>query len=464
MSQTHRKLLPLVLAASAVAAAPAQAANDAMMELLKVLKDKGTLDAATYESLVNAAKADDEHVTHAKDEIKRIQKETPKIDTKDKIKVTSADGDFEWQFIGRLMADYYIPDSDLSQIDTEGNIRRARLGMQGRLWQHWIWKLEYDFAGGDASLKDGYVGYEDEYASGEWNVKVGQHHVPFGLATMSSSKYMLFLERPLMSDVVLQPARQLGSSFFINGGKDGQLWTFQTGIYGAEEVDDPDTFDELSIAARATVNPYIKDKSHLVHLGGAVWYKDPNDTEVRVRQRPGVIRASDSRFIDADFGTGDVEDILAFNAEAVAVWGPAHFQAEYTNWNVSPNGAAFGGDDVTLDGYYVEASYFLTGESMSFKPGEGLFGGVKPKGIVGKGGIGAWQVAARYDVMDLNEFEDGGVSGGREEDFRVALNWYPTNTIRFMADYVTVLDLDRPGSSRDGDEPSSVNLRAMVYW
>lgn len=464
MFRTHGKLLPLVLAAGAVAPTPAPAANDAMMGLLKVLRDKGTLDEATYESLVNAAKADDEHVSHARDEIERMQRETPKIDTKEEIKVTSADGDFEWRFIGLLMADYYIPDSDLSQIDTEGDIRRARLGMRGRLWQHWIWKLEYDFAGGDAALKDGYVGYEDEYSGGEWNVKVGQQQVPFGLATMSSSKYMLFLERPLMADVVLQPNRQLGSSFFINGGKDGQLWTFHTGIYGAEEGEDPDTFEQLSIAARVTMNPHIRNKNHFVHLGGAVWYKDPNDTEVRVRQRPGVIRASDSYFTDADFGTGDVEGILAFNAEAVAVWGPAHFQTEYANWNVSPNGTAFGGDDVTLDGYYVEASYFLTGESMKFELDEGHFSGVKPKGIVGKGGIGAWQMAARYDVMDLNEFQDGGVSGGREEDFRVALNWYPTNTIRFMADYVTVLDLDRPGSGFDGDEPSSVNLRAMVYW
>ncbi|MCG3201854.1 MAG: hypothetical protein NFCOHLIN_01726 [Gammaproteobacteria bacterium] len=464
MSQIHRKRLPLVLAACVLAAAPARAADDAMMRLLGVLRDKGTLDEATYESLVNAAKADAEHPGAAREDIGRNEKKTPRIDTENKFEITSADGDFQWRFIGLLMADYYIPDSDMTRIDTEGEIRRARLGMRGRLWQHWIWKLEYDFAGGDASLKDGYLGYEEEYAGGEWSVKVGQHHVPFGLATMSSSKYMLFLERPLMSDVVLQPSRQLGSSFFVNGGNDGQLWTFQTGIYGAEEVGDPDTFDELSIAARGTVNPYIEDKSHLVHLGGAVWYKDPNDTEVRVRQRPGVIRASDSRFIDADFGTGNVEDILAFNAEAVAVWGPAHLQAEYTNWNVSPNGAAFGGDDVTLDGYYVEASYFLTGESMRFETDEGHFSGMKPKGIVGRGGIGAWQLAARYDVMDLNDFEDGGVKGGREEDFRVALNWYPTNTIRFMADYVTVLDLDRPGSGFDGDEPSSVNLRAMVYW
>lgn len=468
MSRPVRTLLAAAIGAALLAAAPAYAANDAMLALLKVLKEKGTLDEATYESLVNAAKADDEHVTFANDEIKRMQKETPKIDTKDKIKVSSPDGDFEWQLIGRLMADYHVVDSDTSQIDTEGNIRRARLGMQGKLWKHWIWKLEYDFADSTASLKDGYVGYEDKYSKGDWWVKAGQHHIPFGLATMSSSKYLTLLERPLMADGELQPARNLGVSGFVNGG---DKWTFQAGTFGASEVSDPGTFEELNIAARATFNPYIKDKTHLTHVGGAVWYRDPNDTTVQIRQRPGVIRAADARFIDANFGPGNIEDILAFNAEALTVWGPLHLQGEYTNWDVSPNGTAFNGsDDVTLDGYYVEAGWFLTGESMSFKPAEGLFSGVKPSGIVGKGGIGAWQIAARYDVMDLDDFTNFlaastvGSSGGREKDVRVGLNWYPTNTVRFMADYVTVLDLDRAGHARNNDEPSSFNVRAMLYW
>ena len=132
---------------------------------------------------------------------------------------------------------------------------------------------------------------------------------------------------------------------------------------------------------------------------------------------------------------------------------------------MSPNGTAFNnGDDVGLEGYYVEGSYFLTGESMVFKPQEGVFSGVSPKGVVGKGGIGAWQISARYDVMDLNDFVSGGVLGGREEDVRFGINWYPTKQIRFMADYVHVLDLDRPGSTFNGDEPSSFNMRAQVYW
>ncbi|MGH8119692.1 MAG: OprO/OprP family phosphate-selective porin [Gammaproteobacteria bacterium] len=479
--------LSILLGCLAMLSTPALAVNDAILQLIEIMHKKGSITDEEYELLLSAAKADAEHVTFAKDEIKRVDKETPKIETRDKIAITSKDGDFQWQFIGRIMADYYIPGSDptgispagdeLTKLDTEAEFRRMRLGMQGKLWQHWIWKIEYDFAAqSDNALKDGYVGYESTYdykgAPSLWNIKVGQHHIPFGLATMSSSKYLTLLERPLMADGELQPSRQVGISGFVHGG---DMWNIQAGVFGGDEdpPTNPSTFEDLSVAARVNFNPFIKDKLHFLHLGGAVWYKDPNDTEVRVRQRPGVIRSSDNRFIDANLGTGKIEDILAFNAEAVAIWGPFHLQGEYTNWNVEPiNNTVFTNtpDDFNFEGYYIEGSYFLTKESMNFKLAEGLFSGVKPNGIVGKGGIGAWQVAFRYDVMDLNDFvANDGISAGREENIRVGLKWYPTSTLNFMADYVTVLDLDRPGCTTsacpfDNSEPDSFNLRALVYW
>jgi phosphate-selective porin OprO/OprP len=464
MSQTNTKLWKAVLTASALSGAPAYAANDAMMGLLEELRKNGTISQEAYDSLVNAAKADDEHVTFAKEEINRINKETPKIETKDKLKISSPDGDFEWQPIGRIMADYDLIDSDKNKLGSGAEIRRARLGMEGKLWKYWIWKLEFDFANAEVSMKDGYIGYKDKYSGGDWVVKAGQHHIPFGLATMSSSKYMNFVERPLIADTVLQPARQIGISGFVNG-KD--RWTFQTGVFAGPDGEDPDGCltaggecdEQLSIAARGTFNPYIRDKTHLLHVGGAVWYRSPQDSEVRVRQRPASIHVVDDRFQDVNFGSGNVDDVLAFNGEAAAVWGPFHLQGEYTNWDVSRNR----GSNVTLDGWYVEASYFLTGESMNFESSKGEFGGVKPKGIVGKGGIGAWQVALRYDNMDLND-EDAGINGGEQDVVDAGLNWYVTNTMRIMADYSQVLNLDRPGNVFDGDEPSAFRIRGQVYW
>ena len=108
----------LLIGLAAVHSPPAFAVNDAMLDLLKILRDKGSLTQDEYDMLKNASKADAEHVNFAKEEVKRI--DTTNIVTKDKFTFTSKDGDFEWQPIGRIMADYHIVDSDLYAIDTEG--------------------------------------------------------------------------------------------------------------------------------------------------------------------------------------------------------------------------------------------------------------------------------------------------------------------------------------------------------
>ena len=82
---------------------------------------------------------------------------------------------------------------------------------------------------------------------------------------------------------------------------------------------------------------------------------------------------------------------------------------------------------------------------------------------MGKGGIGAWEVAVRYSTLDLTD-TGAGITGGEEQNVTLGLNWYPTKTIRFMADYINVLNVDRPGSAHDGDEPDAFLLRSQIYW
>jgi phosphate-selective porin OprO/OprP len=53
-------------------------------------------------------------------------------------------------------------------------------------------------------------------------------------------------------------------------------------------------------------------------------------------------------------------------------------------------------------------------------------------------GWGAWEIAARYSVVDLNDrlgFADG-VAGGKQEVFTAGLNWYVNRNVRFMLNYL----------------------------
>jgi phosphate-selective porin OprO/OprP len=59
------------------------------------------------------------------------------------------------------------------------------------------------------------------------------------------------------------------------------------------------------------------------------------------------------------------------------------------------------------------------------------------------GGIGAWELAARYSVADLNYDASllpaaGGVRGGEQKILTGGLHWYPNSAVKFLFDYYHV--------------------------
>jgi phosphate-selective porin OprO/OprP len=120
------------------------------------------------------------------------------------------------------------------------------------------------------------------------------------------------------------------------------------------------------------------------------------------------------------------------------VWGSLYAVGEYSQLEgeVDP---IFIGADPTYNGWYAEAGWFITGETRPYDEGE--WGRVKVKRPVydGSGGYGAWQIAARYDVLDLSDKAltiPNCEMCGEQKTWLVALNWYPTDYTRVMFNYV----------------------------
>ena len=69
--------------------------------------------------------------------------------------------------------------------------------------------------------------------------------------------------------------------------------------------------------------------------------------------------------------------------------------AEYT---LSPRGRSPGPGDPHFSGYYVQASWALTGETRPYDHGCGCFGELQPSApfTFKHGGTGAFEVGARY--------------------------------------------------------------------
>ena len=207
----------------------------------------------------------------------------------------------------------------------------------------------------------------------------------------------------------------------------------------------------------------MQDPAHLLHIGGSIQYRNPNGNTIDIDQRDAVIHVISNKNLNADF-LGFADDAVGWGLETAGVWGPAYMAAEYVTLDVDLNSAAvprFGQSSTDLSAWSVDAGLFLTGESRTYETKSAQWGAIKPKGIVGKGGIGAWEVAVRYEEADYN---DGVDINGEMHLFTGGLNWYVNNTMRLMANYVTTLDYDEEGNAKDGDEPSAFMLRGQIYW
>ncbi len=477
--KAHLKSLlgSILIGAMAAISTPAMATNEAMLDLLKILRDKGSISAEEYQLLSNASKADGEKAESLASEVKAdvaaATKDLPKITTNGKFIVESADGDWAFQPIGRIMWDYIANDRDGGAVGTYGDsgweLRRARMGMEGK-YKPISWKLEMDFADQTSlSWKDVWVAYNGKNSLGDWWLKFGQAHTAFGHATISSSKYMPLMNRPLFADGP-QHSRRVGVSAYHQADR----WFAHASAQVPGLNDDnvaSSTEDRQTYAFRIGGTPFKKDDKHQLHVGGSYMYEDLHGDTFNNIDNNLVSHLGDGdqlEFDTSEGGLGGTKDVNAYGAEVIGVWGPLHGIFEYTMWDTSNTAG-----DADLDAYAFDLGYFFTGESMKFK-NNGQFSGIKPNSSVTQGGWGAWQIAARYESMDLR---DGVFDGGVADVFTVGLNWHPTANTRLMANYATVLDYDCgtaaggtiAGTTKTcdgitGEEASAFQVRAMMYY
>ena len=86
------------------------------------------------------------------------------------------------------------------------------------------------------------------------------------------------------------------------------------------------------------------------------------------------------------------------------------------------------------DGWYLTASYFLTGERRKLRRGE--FRRLRPKAD-----SGAWEILGRYSEIDVRDNGLGSVSSVT----RVGVNYYYSRRTRFM---LNMLYADISGDTR----------------
>ncbi|MGA9443958.1 MAG: porin [Methyloceanibacter sp.] len=490
MIGAHRKIrIGLLASAAAVgtvafASAPAQAqttaelqaqlqAMQAQMNDLQRQIDKANARAASANAKAASANATAASAKASADaggsdlDLKVKWKGAPEL--------SSGDGKFKFKVRGRINLDYGAIDQDRAKTGENDvnavELRRGRIGIEGHLYYDWKYKAEVDFGGDETAVKDAYLAYANWAPWKKSEIILGNHFVANSLEEMTSSRFITFLERAAFIEA-FELDRRLGAGIWVGD----KHWSFQTGYYGATPSRQEAFFDdETAASVRGTIAPINTDTT-VLHLGASYRHRNAGTLEdtgaadlIRYRARGADLHLADRFVATPMFGEND--DM--FNLEGAIVYNRFSVQGEYaqldsqlpsTIANVSP----------TYDGWYISGSAFLTDDMRNYKADTGGFGRQKvnnpfdPK----NGGWGAWEVAGRYDVINL---ADGAAhvnastarnavtcdDCGDQETWLIGLNWWINDYTALKLNYN---QSEISGGANDGATISGFGMRAQIDW
>jgi len=409
----------------------------------------------------------------------------------------TADGRFTANIRAILMMDggkYFqkdnLPASVTNRDLNEGlNFRRARIGFDGKLFGDFDYSFVYEFGGSGAEeagrLYEASVTYT---ALKPFRLKVGAFEPNVNLAAATSTSQMPLLERPAPAEAARNVAAGDSRVAFQLSANDAMgsetglalRWLASTAFTG-NTLGGAQQFDEQTAwVARVALAPY-SGVDWQAHLGGNVQYViQPNDAvgptgtgtryPIQIRDRP-ELRLDGTRLVDT--GAIDAEHATVYGGEAAFQVRNFLVEGEVFRYEIERRASVL--PDPKFRGWYVQGSWVLTGEPRPYNPVEGRFDAPKQTYNFNPaaGTWGAFELAARYSVLDLNFREGvagaagptGAVRGGEQKIITVGANWYLNPSMRLMLDYQHV-DIDRLTSAgaRAGQEYDAVAARAQVTF
>lgn len=352
---------------------------------------------------------------------------------------SSPDGNFTFKPRGILDVDYAGFNERKGGYDYNNGtqIRRGRFGFDGTAFRQFAWRIEGEWVDNKANLLDAYVAYTGVK---DFTFTLGQLKVPAGLEANSSDAFNEFLERGMANTAfgAVGGERRVGATVAYAN----KLVTVTAGLYGAGEAVDrnANTPDEVwGYNGRVTLEP-VNDARHLIHVGASAYHvQDLGGNSVTLSDRPNV--RVDGGNIESVTISGTnpaggpqtgVRDATYYGFEGAAVYGPFSVQGEYNHMHLDRFGDA---PSLNFDGWYAFGSFFLTGESRTFKGG--TIDRLKPihNFDPAKGNWGAWELALRYDRLNLTEHKLSPLDHDAHA-WTAALNWYLTGNLKVLFNYI----------------------------
>jgi len=356
-------------------------------------------------------------------------------------------------------------------------VRRIRLGAEGTIPGGFGYKFEMDYNNSTVSFGDAIITYAPKGKI--WNWAIGNQESLDGLEQISSSRFLSFMERAAFNDAFIN-TRRIGANFgLVNKAGDMR---FNAGLFAGHSIDS--TFDNEGwiAAARGVYAPIVGGNQ--LHFGANFQHRKfqannggttssainaPSTNQLaRYRARP-FTQTTDIRFVDTGNFAAKSDDI--FGLEFIGIFKSLHVAAEgqYLRSNAYGPGSALDFTNATFNqfpgslttvlvpsgdphfwGGYVDAGYYITGETRGYK--SGAWDRTKVLKPFSKGGWGALQVNGRVDYLNLdsgklrngfnNNFQTGVAAaslndtrGGKQLGLLASLIWIPEDYLRFYLQY-----------------------------
>ncbi len=329
------------------------------------------------------------------------------------------------------------------------NLRRFYVRLRDTIAPGWRYSTTFGYFNGATYFVHGtvtYTGFKRLAVTG------GYFKEPFSLSYLTSPANLLLPERPLPV-MALDPGKHIGAALTTHG----ERWTLSGGLFGGNykqtAAAPQGAAGRWGASVRGTLTPWYShdgfweigasiarrraDTDHTVAFG---YLPESFTIGTKLAATPAITGVS-------HFSRLGVETLVHAGAFAV--------QGEYLQARVVRPGAA----TLRLPGWYAQASWSLTGEQRAFSPAKGVLGGLVPAHPVSAGGRGAWEIAARYSALDLN---DAALRGGSERNVTLGVNWYPERPLKIMLDAIRVLPVH--GGSHAGVSTTIVMLRLQAAY
>jgi len=450
--------------------------------------------------------------------------------------ISSADGNFtaairalaqaDWGYYSQSAAARALPTAYGPDLGSGANFRRVYLGIQGKLFGDWSYNFNYDFGGSGGTETPGHIQsvYLEYDGLAPWAFRVGAFPPPANIEDGTSAGDTIFLERNSPSDLQRNIAGGDGrdavtilytdgsvfgaASFTGNKIQDGAKALAAAGATAAPNYD-----EQLAVLGRLSYLPISTADAHwLIGVNGTYVIKPPDlvpNGTATLATTPGATALNTVTLSDPPELTVDSNGTLlattgALQANHVSQWGVEtagnfqnlYAQAGYYAFEVDRAPVAYktytssSATHTTIvqpsndnfSAWYVQASWILTGESKGYNSATGAFTPPKPAQpfTFTDGGWGAWELAARYSDLNLNDHTNSTanvvtnwtgaatrtytyyntVRGGDQRIATVGLNWYPNNAIRFALDYqwIDVSRLQSPAAVTTTGTPALPTL------